>query len=162
MLRRLGIFAAFCCAIALGSALVLSSASAEAARSTAHGTPIGAWLTADGGEVVRIMPCGAGKSEVLCGEIAGIARPPGAPMPTDVEGRPQCGLVIIRDERPRADGAWVGTVRDPRDGASFDARLSVDAAGNLRLRGFLGIPLLGETATWHRFTGKLGAACTMS
>ena len=83
-------------------------------------------------------------------------------MPTDVKGRPQCGLVIIRDGRPDAGGAWIGTVTDPRDGASFDARLRVDEAGNLRLRGFLGIPLLGETSTWHPFTGKLGAACTMS
>jgi uncharacterized protein (DUF2147 family) len=30
--------------------------------------------------------------------------------------------------------------------------------GNLRLRGFLGIPLLGETQTRHRFTGRLTAA----
>lgn len=162
MVRRSSIFAAFCCVIVLGSALFRSAASAEPSQGTTQRTPIGTWLTADGGAVVQIMPCGSGQSETLCGEIAGIARAPGAPMPTDVKGRPQCGLVIIRDGRPDAGGAWIGTVTDPRDGASFDARLRVDEAGNLRLRGFLGIPLLGETSTWHPFTGKLGAACTMS
>ncbi len=161
MLRRFGILAALCCAVLLGSGLVLSSAATEPSQSPAL-APLGAWLTAKGDAVVRIMPCGARQSETLCGEIAGIARAPGAPMPTDVNGRPQCGLVVIRNERPDADGAWVGTVTDPRDGASFGARLRVDAAGNLRLRGFFAIPLLGETQTWHRFTGKLGAACTIS
>lgn len=150
MLRRSGLFAALFCAALLGAAPVVASAPSR--------TPIGAWLTAKGDAVVQIMPCG----EALCGEIAGIARAPGAPVPTDVEGRPQCGLVIMRDERPEADGTWVGTITDPRDGASFDARLSVDEAGNLQLRGFFAIPLLGETQTWHRFTGKLGAGCHMS
>ncbi len=157
MLRRFGLFAAFSCAIALGLAVVMSSAGAAPQQGQAE-APIGAWLTAKGNAVVRIMPCG----DVLCGEIAGIARAPGAPMPTDVEGRPQCGLVIIQGERPEGDGSWVGTVTDPRDGASFGARLRVDEAGNLRLRGFFAVPLLGETQTWHRFTGELGAECRMS
>lgn len=157
MLRRKGLSAAFSCAFLLGLALVVSSASAAPARSPAR-TPLGAWLTAKGNAVVRIVRCG----DALCGEIAGIARRPGTPMPTDVEGRPQCGLVVIRDERPEGDGSWVGTVTDPRDGASFGARLRVDAAGNLRLRGFFAVPLLGETQTWHRFTGELGAGCRMS
>ena len=157
MLRRFGLSAAFSCVIALGFAVVVSSARAAPQQGQAE-TPIGAWLTAKGNAVVRIMPCG----DVLCGEIAGIARAPGAPMPTDVEGKPQCGLVIIRDERPEGDDSWVGTVTDPRDGASFGARLRVDEAGNLRLRGFFAVPLLGETQTWHRFTGRLGAECRMS
>jgi uncharacterized protein (DUF2147 family) len=157
MLRRKGLSAAFSCAFLLGLALVVSSAWAAPSQSQAR-TPLGAWLTAKGNAVVQIMPCG----DALCGEIAGIARAPGAPMPTDVQGRPQCGLVIIRDERPEGDGSWVGTVTDPRDGTSFGARLRVDAAGNLRLRGFFAVPLLGETQTWHRFTGELRAGCRMS
>lgn len=120
--------------------------------------PVGTWLTANGQAVVRITPCG----DALCGAIAGIARAPGDPMPTDVNGQPQCGLVILHDERPDGDGAWLGTVTDPRNGSSFGARLHVDDAGNLRLRGYLGIPLFGETSTWRPFTGTLGPECRMS
>ena len=165
MFRRFAILAAFSCAIVLGFAFLAPSAwtmplqgTSETSPTAPTRTPFGAWLTANGQAVVEIMPCGA----ALCGRIAGIARPPGAPMPTDVEGRPQCGLLIIQAGQPDEDGAWFGTVTDPRDGKSFGARLRVDEAGDLRLRGFLGIPLLGETTTWRPFMGKLGAACTMS
>ena len=117
--------------------------------------PIGDWLTANGHGVIQIAPCG----DALCGRIIGIDRAPASPMPTDAQGRPQCGLTIISGEKPEDPGTWLGTITDPRDGASYSARLSVDDQGNLRLRAFIGIPVLGETQVWHRFTGQLDAAC---
>jgi uncharacterized protein (DUF2147 family) len=76
-----------------------------------------------------------------------------------VYGRSQCGLTIITNEKPDTDGTWLGEVTDPRDGGKYQAKLWVDAAGNLNLRGFIGIPLLGATQTWHKFTGRLTAEC---
>src|SRR3984885_13774121 len=68
--------------------------------------PAGSWQTANGNSVVAIEPCG----DALCGRIVGIDRAPTEPMPTDVHGRPQCGLTIIHNERRLADGIWRGAV----------------------------------------------------
>ena len=122
---------------------------------TSPSAPLGDWVTADGHGVVQISQCG----DALCGRIVGIDRPPGAPMPTDTQGKSQCGLTIITGETPSPDGAWLGHITDPRDGSSYQAEIRVDGAGRLHLRGFVGIPLLGETQIWHRFTGRLTGGC---
>jgi uncharacterized protein (DUF2147 family) len=116
------------------------------------------WLTENGRGVIEITPCG----DALCGRIVGIDRAEAEPMPTDVDGRPQCGLIIITNEKPDADGTWLGQITDPRDGHSYQARLSVDASGNLRLRAFVGVPLLGSTQVWRPFTGHLTADCRLA
>ena len=143
------------CAAVLVTALIMSSASA---MRTAGQPLLGNWSTANRHGVVEISQCGA----ALCGRIVGIDRKPGEPIPTDVHGRSQCGLTIITNERPEADGTWLGEVSDPRDGGTYQAKLWLDKAGNLRLRGFIGIPMLGATQTWHPFTGHLTADCGLT
>jgi uncharacterized protein (DUF2147 family) len=145
--------AVLCGAAAFAIGLIAVSASAATEDS-----PLGMWSTASGHGVVAIAQCG----DALCGSIVGIDREPTEPMPTDVNGRSQCGLTIITNERPEADGSWLGEVTDPRDGATYHAKLWVDDSGNLRLRGFVGIPLLGSTQIWHRFTGHLTAECGLA
>jgi uncharacterized protein (DUF2147 family) len=141
------------CAAILAIGLIAVSASAASADS-----PLGTWLTANGHGVVQIARCG----DVLCGRIVGIDRGPTEPMPTDVNGRPQCGLVIIDNEKPSADGTWLGEIIDPRDGSAYQAKLWLDAQGNLRLRAFIGIPALGATQVWHKFTGHLAGECRLA
>jgi uncharacterized protein (DUF2147 family) len=131
---------------------------ASSAPATPAGSPVGTWSTANGHGVVEIAQCG----DALCGRIVGIDREPTAPMPTDVHGRSQCGLTIIKNERPEADGTWLGEVTDPRDGNTYHAKLWLDERGDLRLRGFIGIPLLGSTQIWHPFTGHLTAECGLA
>jgi len=132
--------------------LALAAPMASAAPSS---SVQGNWLTGNGHGVVQIAQCGAG----LCGRIVGIDRAAGEPMPTDVRGRPQCGLTIITADRADPDGTWHGQITDPRDGHSYQTRLSVDQRGDLRLRVYVGIPVLGSTQIWRRFTGRLGADC---
>jgi uncharacterized protein (DUF2147 family) len=55
----------------------------------------------------------------------------------------------------------LGNVIDPRSGSTYQAKLWLDEGGNLNLRGFIGIPLLGATQVWHKFTGNLGAECSL-
>ena len=83
-------------------------------------------------------------------------------MPTDVDGHPQCGLTIITNQRPAEDGTWLGKITDPRNGNTYQAKLWVDEGGNLHLRGFLGIPLLGSTQIWRKYTGRLTAECGLA
>ena len=105
-----------CRAAMLAIGLIATPASAS------NGEPLGTWSTANGHGVVAIEPCG----DALCGRIVGIDRAPTEPMPTDVHGRPQCGLTIITNEKPEADGTWVGQVTDPRDGRTYQAKLWLD------------------------------------
>jgi uncharacterized protein (DUF2147 family) len=165
MVRRIQFAARVCCAAVL--AIVLATASARPAASARSGqsedtgrpnTVFGNWTTEDGNGVIVIERCGA----ALCGRIVGIARPAGEPIPKDVHGVSQCGLTIIANEMPTGDGSWIGQITDPRSGTTYGAEIWLDARGNLRLRGFLGLPLLGQTQTWHRFTGHLTPACELA
>ena len=103
----------------------------------------GRWLTQDGSSVIEIDTCGPG----LCGRIVGISLDrPIDPAPLDINGQTQCGETIIRMPELR-DGRWHGTI-----GRSWSAQIwRVGAA--LRLRGFIGLPLLGQTQIWTAFHG---------
>jgi uncharacterized protein (DUF2147 family) len=150
--RRIGPRAVACCAALFGMLLAGSSASAQQA------TPLGTWLTESGHGVVEIAECG----DALCGRIVGIDREPGDPMPTDVNGRSQCDLTFISNLKPEGAGTWFGEITDPRDGATYQAKLWVDSSGDLHLRGFIGISLFGSTQVWHPFTGRLAADCSLA
>ncbi len=130
-------------------------------RGTAASSPIGRWLTANRQAVIQIAPCGAN----FCGRIVGIiVRHAGDPMPLDWLGRPQCGFVMLWTTRQIGTAAatrWAGYVQDPRDGATYDAILAVGPDGNLRLRGYLGLPLFGQTQLWSPFTGRTFADCRL-
>ena len=143
----------FCYAATLALGLIVSTASAAPSD-----TPVGTWSTANGHGVVAIEQCGG----ALCGRIVGIDRAPTEPMPTDVNGRSQCGLTILTNEMPAADGTWLGQITDPRDGNTYQAKLWLDAGGNLHLRGYIGIPLLGSTQIWRKYTGQLTAECGLA
>ena len=56
---------------------------------------------------------------------------------------------------------WKGHIIDPRNGSVYGVELQLDPHGNLALRGFLGIPLLGHTQTWTRYTGSVPDDCRM-
>jgi uncharacterized protein (DUF2147 family) len=160
MHTHLSSLARACGALLLGVAFAISVTAATRAASAAAPLPdrlLGAWMTQDGHGVIAIERCG----EALCGRIVGILRAPGEPLPTDVHGASQCGLTIISKERPATDGTWLGEVTDPRTGTTYGAQLWLDGAGNLRLRGFLGIPLLGRTQTWRPFAGQVTPACEL-
>jgi uncharacterized protein (DUF2147 family) len=164
MFRRIHFPAQACCAALVGMALAVSSAPPARTATTqlADAAPadgvFGTWSTQDDQGVIAIERCG----DALCGRIVGIVRAPGEPVPRDVHGASECGLTIIAKEKPTGDGAWLGEVTDPRTGTTYRAKIWVDAGGNLRLRGFLIVPLLGQTQTWHHYNGHLTAACELA
>jgi uncharacterized protein (DUF2147 family) len=144
--------------ILIGAYIVAALLTISPALASALPSPLGDWTTSNGKGVVEIAPCG----DALCGRIVGIDRPPGSAMPTDTQGRSQCGLTIIAGETPTGGGTWLGHITDPRNGTNYQAEIWVDPAGQLHLRGFVGIPLFGETQIWHRFTGQLTPDCSVA
>jgi uncharacterized protein (DUF2147 family) len=134
--------------------LALLSAPSRAA------TPLaGLWLTGDRGGVIAISPCDGG----LCARIVGVFLDRADdPMPLDYRGMSQCDLPLITDARQIGANLWKGHILDPRNGTMYGVELHLDPKGNLAVRGFLGIPLLGETQTWTRYTGAVPADCRIA
>ncbi|MEJ1976245.1 MAG: DUF2147 domain-containing protein [Acetobacteraceae bacterium] len=122
----------------------------------AQPTVMGTWLTQNRDGVVNIHACPTG----LCGDVVGITgfQPNGAP-PVDVQGRSRCHLQIIPDGHPDDDGLWFGHITNPDDGQTYTIEVQPDGPDRLRMRGYIGLPLLGSTVYWTRFTGKLTPDC---
>lgn len=89
-----------------------------------------------------------------------MALAPGAPVPKDWKGQSQCGLNIIHvnpDNAGSGAQSWTGSITDPRDGSVYHALIRVGASNTLLLRGYLGIPLFGQTQSWTKYSGSLAA-----
>lgn len=116
----------------------------------------GPWMTQDSGGVVTLAPCGT----KLCATVDGITgfRPNGDP-PVDVRGRSRCHLRIIDDLEDEEPGSWAGHITNPDDGKTYAIHITLDAQGRMRMRGFIGVPLLGRTTIWTRYTGRLTPDC---
>lgn len=124
--------------------------------SAAPQSPIGDWLTGRGGAVVQIAPCADGAG--LCGHIVGLVLNRDAKMPVDYAGQPQCGFELIRPSAA-GGGAWHGGIVDPRNGSVYHAEFHVARDGALALRGYVGLPIFGETQHWARYTGPVPQSC---
>ncbi|HQT45608.1 MAG TPA: DUF2147 domain-containing protein [Acidocella sp.] len=141
--------------------LACGSVAFSHAASATPKSPAGAWLTANQQAIIVIVPCGPD----FCGRIAGIVQnTPGSSAPLDWQGKPQCGLTILHTHAADtgATPKWRGTILDPRDGSVYQASLTLDDHGNLRLHGYLALPLLGQTEVWHPFNSQALSGCAVS
>jgi hypothetical protein len=69
----------------------------------------------------------------------------------DQKDQPTLGLVMIKGMQRNGRVYRNGTILDPRDGSVYDAIMEVTEDGRkLKLRGYLGIPLFGQTQVWKR------------
>jgi uncharacterized protein (DUF2147 family) len=70
--------------------------------------------------------------------------------PGDLKNQVILGMVNMRDFHPEGDD-WVGgTVVDPENGKEYKGKIWAVDKNTLRMRGFIGISLLGRTETWTR------------
>jgi uncharacterized protein (DUF2147 family) len=116
---------------------------------------VGHWQVIDsdgskGGQVETYIENG-----VLFGKVTA-ARPGRAPdsictkCPGALKGQRIMGMVVIRNFHPVGDD-WVGgTVVDPENGKEYKGKMWAIGDDKLGMRGFVGISLLGRTATWVR------------
>jgi uncharacterized protein (DUF2147 family) len=121
--------------------------------------PAGLWLTQDRDGVIAVEPCG----DRLCARIDGVILDhPGDRTPVDYRGVSQCHLPLITDAVQAGPNLWKGHITDPRNGSVYRVELYLERNGNLALRGYLGIPLLGQTETWTHYAGKLPNDCRLT
>ena len=125
-------------------------------------SPVGQWRTIDDetgepksiveiyqendklfGKIVRILPEG---SSSICDECEG-----------EYAGRELVGAVILRDLEQNGDEWSGGKITDPKNGKTYNVKMSLRDANTLDVRGFIKVPLmgsaLGRTQTWYRVTG---------
>ncbi len=122
-------------------------------------SPVGYWQTRDGGGVVEVTPCG----DSLCAHLAGIVLDHADdPMPTNWQGQSQCRLILINGARQVEANLWRGSIIDPRNGRDYGVELHITDRGQLAVRGFLGIALLGRTDYWTRYYAVPPGNCRMT
>ena len=137
----------------------LALAQAAAASPAAITYPSGSWVTNNSGTVISVAQCGAD----LCARISGMVLDhPTDPAPIDWRGQLQCHDIIFQvSPHPHDNGSitWTGTVTDPRNGNRYSASVWFDAQNNLHMRGYVGLPLLGETQVWYPYTQPTPSDC---
>ncbi len=121
----------------------------------------GIWETKDK-SVLQVLPCADGKLD-LCIKIVKFGDPSLPDRDTknpdeSKRSRPLCNLVIGTGFIPDgADEAKGGKLYDAESGRTYSGNMKLDGADSLKLRGFIGVTLLGRTETWHRRTAEVGA-----
>lgn len=141
---------------ALTGALLLPAVKTVNAASPVDGL----WLTENKRSVIRVAPCEQG----LCGHIHWIIE---GGMQSDAKNpdaskrdRPMCGLPILWGFKQDSETAWEdGKIYKADDGDVYDANLALQNDGTLKVRGYMGISLLGKSQIWTRVDEAEYPAC---
>jgi uncharacterized protein (DUF2147 family) len=142
---------------ALGAILVLLSATHAGTYDPA--SPVGRWRTIDDEtkaerSIVEISDVGA----QLQGRILKVFPQPGDnpdQLCTACEGerknQPIVGMVFLWGLKRDRDEWTGGGILDPKNGKTYNAKISlIDRGEKLRVRGYIGTPLVGRTQVWLR------------
>jgi uncharacterized protein (DUF2147 family) len=143
------------CCIALPSSAQVPSAAPSI---------MGNWLIASKVAQVEIAPCADPARGPVCGTIVKLLEAKGpdgkivAPEEaTDVRnadpalrGRKVVGMVLLYGFKKTAEPTAFedGTIYNGENGKTYKANISLQPDGSLRLRGYVGTPLFGETQVW--------------
>lgn len=125
-------------------ALVLASLLTGLSGSTAFaaGSPVGTWIDHSGEGAVEISDCN-GK---LCGKVVWLK---------SAANNETCNLQVIGNAKASAGGKWDGGwIYDPENKAQYDVELT-PMGDKLKVLGYAGVKLFGETMMWTRAPGDL-------
>jgi len=117
----------------------------------------GLWQTEGGKSHVQIEPCG----ERLCGTIVWLEEPlnDDGQAKTDANNpdealreRPIIGLPLLRNFLPGSEvNVWEGgTIYNPEDGETYKSVMTLLSRDELKVRGYVGLPLFGKSQIWSR------------
>ena len=65
--------------------------------------------------------------------------------------RPRLGMIAVSGFKPNGANYWDGgEIYNPKKGKTYSCNMTLQADGKLKLRGYIGISLIGETQIWTR------------
>lgn len=123
--------------------------------------PRGTWMTQDEDAKIEIRTCDD-EADSLCGSIVWLKEPleeNGDPKLDDenpepeLRSRPLLGLEILTSfpTAPNKKGMFEGgKIYDAESGKTYSCHMSFKNDDQLKIRGYLGISLLGRTTVWSR------------
>ncbi len=120
--------------------------------------PTGLWLTENKRSAIELYQCKKGEP-LLCGKIAWIidggmqfdTKNPDASQ----HNKKLCGMTILKGLRMEGPGKWTdGKVYKADEGDLYDADLEVLSDTQVKLRGYMGMTILGKSQTWTRVSPK--------
>ena len=108
-------------------------------------------------------------NSVFEGHVVKSFKIPGQPVfdtcahcPPPQKDAPMLGLTIVKDMKRDGTEYKGGSILDPRDGSVYHAQMQISPDGKkLFVRGYLGVPLLGQTQTWTRVPDEVVAAANI-
>jgi uncharacterized protein (DUF2147 family) len=117
----------------------------------------GVWLT-NGKEPAKIHVYKAG--DKFFGKIVWLKNPAKDGKPKvdsknpdkNKQSQPIIGLVILQNFTFDDDEWEDGKIYDPESGKTYSCNISLDGNNKLKVRGYIGVSLLGRTETWTRST----------
>lgn len=141
-----------CTLFAIGSLLA-----ATTAFGAGTGDVLGVWKTDGGDSRLELFRC----EDKICGKIVWLKVPnyidskdgpvgktkvdrknPGAAL----RNRPILGLQVMKGLTAKGVNRWEnGTCYDPESGKSYTCKMQLDSPGKLKLRGYIGISLIGRS-----------------
>jgi uncharacterized protein (DUF2147 family) len=119
-------------------------------------SPVGRWLTQDKRAVIEVYGCGP----FFCGKVVwqSESREKDGTIKVDrhnpdpaLRQHPLCNLQVMAGFAPvpGSPAEWQdGSIYSPESGSTYSATLRLKDAATLYLRGYILVPLLGETQTW--------------
>jgi len=127
----------------------------QAAASAQKGDAIlSKWLNPSGEGQIQIYK----KGSLYFGRLVWLREPDADGKPkTDIhnpnqtlKSRPILGLEILKDFTFDGDDTYTdGTIYDPKSGKTYSCKMTLNG-NRLKIRGYIGISLLGRTETWTR------------
>jgi uncharacterized protein (DUF2147 family) len=133
-------------------ALSLLGALASSAQDARAPAVLGRWLTEPRDGIIEISRAADNSYQ---GRIIGGNAPHRLDLQNPDPGRRAqllLGQAIIQGLHDDGEGGWAGgTIYDPNTGRTYKCHLEMLDHERLKVRGFIGVSLLGRTQTWTRY-----------
>jgi uncharacterized protein (DUF2147 family) len=130
------------------------------------GEIFGVWLTEGGSAKLEIVPCG----DKVCGKVIWLKHPTyvdSSDGPVGMEkvdrknsnpalrNHPIVGMQVMEGLSLEKEWWRNGSCYDPQSGNTYQCKMRLTSPSELRLRGFIGISLIGRTYTLNREQSSL-------
>lgn len=128
----------------IAAALVASSAILAGPALADNAAALGTWKLENGKVTVNVSSCGS----ALCGTVVGLKKPrddDGRPRldkenpEPSLRSRPVIGLTILSNMRPNGSDKWQGTIYNPDDGYTYNAKMKLQNASTMKVEGCVAV-----------------------